>query len=131
ERENYELVDILEPNEEFSAGKFVELARPLCSGEHCVVCSGTGLYVRALFDEYSEMSPSDSELREKLRSLSPEKLLQDYNTEAFDEQTRSNPVRLLRAIEKSHANSTSPRQPWTAKRIKFGLNIGREALLER
>src|SRR5436190_13669056 len=57
ERENYELVDILEPNEEFSAGKFVELARPLCSGGHCVVCGGTGLYVRALFDEYSEMSP--------------------------------------------------------------------------
>ncbi|MGI8922629.1 MAG: tRNA (adenosine(37)-N6)-dimethylallyltransferase MiaA [Fimbriimonadales bacterium] len=143
-RERYDLIDILDPGDSFSAGQFVSLARPICAEygaerRHSVVCGGTGLYVRALFDEFSEMSGHSEKLREKLRAdlehLGPDALLTSVGIGVGEpsQATKTNPVRLLRYIEK-RLDPRAPSQassPWQARRLKFGLRWDRRALAER
>src|SRR5436305_809189 len=57
----YDLLDIRDPNETFGVGEWVKLAQPIAEehfqkDRHLVVVGGTGLYIRALFEEYAEMS---------------------------------------------------------------------------
>src|SRR5471030_1762482 len=58
---DYRLVDIRNPSEGFGVGEFVTLAQEVLSecweaGKNVVVVGGTGLYMRALFEEYAEMA---------------------------------------------------------------------------
>src|SRR5688572_23240532 len=70
----YELIDIREPDESFGVGEFVQLAnaeleRLFAGGTSAIVVGGTGLYVRALFEEYEAMSgPPDPQLRADLEA---------------------------------------------------------------
>jgi tRNA dimethylallyltransferase len=133
----YDLVNLLEPSESFSVGGFVDLAGRLAAeyraaGRHVVVCGGTGLYVRALFEGYAEMSPSDPELRSRLRAefelLGAEGIASKYGVPAI-----SNPVRLTRAIEKQLQGAAKPTGPVPLdgfRKLKFGLQSGKERLDE-
>ncbi len=143
-RERYDLIDILDPRDSFSAGRFVSMARTLCASyeqadRNTVVCGGTGLYVRALFEGFSEMSGHSEELRANLRSdlehLGPDALLKSVGISVGepDQETKNNPVRLLRYIEKRLDPRAPPQasSPWQARRLKFGLRWDRQALTER
>lgn len=140
----YELLDILEPWESFSVGKFLEMARPLCEryadeGKHCIVTGGTGLYIRALFEEYEEIQkPATSELREYLRKaweeLGPEKLAEQegISIEGLSESFIKNPAHFLRYIERKKMPKASfQRKEWKAEKRKFGLKVPRETLRKR
>ena len=141
----YELIDILEPWDSCTAGRFVSLARPICvreaeAGRHCIVCGGTGLYVRALFEEYTEMGPPPNvELRKRLqddlRRHGPNELLrrEGINPEEAPREALANPVRLVRLIEqrRSVTPEADPQPAWRARRFKFGLRLPREALQKR
>jgi tRNA dimethylallyltransferase len=139
----YDLVDILDPADNYTAGRFVQDADPLLHGylergRHAVVCGGTGLYVRALWEGYEAMSPADAALRESLR--------QDFDNLPTDEILRregiseadlsydvlSNPQRLLRFLEKRRLpNEPRSRTAWLSGHPKFALDIGREQLVGR
>ncbi|WP_378952528.1 tRNA (adenosine(37)-N6)-dimethylallyltransferase MiaA [Pelosinus sp. sgz500959] len=80
ERSNihHHLIDILEPNEDFSVVEFKERASQHITqinqqGHIPVLAGGTGLYVKALLEGYQfNPTPSDEELRNKLDLLAKE-----------------------------------------------------------
>lgn len=131
EPERYRLIDLKNPEESFGVGEYVlaaqqELESLYGEGRHVVVVGGTGLYVRALFEEYDTMGslpPSDlrdalsemelSELVERLKALSPDV------AETVD---LKNPVRVRRALERILA--PSPSISWRLppfRRIKLAI----------
>ncbi len=71
ERVPHHLVDILEPHESFSAGRFARLARRAIEeihgrGRPAIVVGGSGLYLRALFRGMAPLPEADPATRERL-----------------------------------------------------------------
>ena len=106
----HHMIDIIEPDEAFSVGRFVELADPilrdiLSRGKRVILAGGTGLYVDALI-RGGDFAPTPSTgcrealearaeaegievLMEELRAIDPEAL----------ERSQGNPRRIIRALE--------------------------------
>lgn len=120
--ERYLLLDLKNPDESYGVGEFVQLARKhlaslYAAGRDVVVVGGTGLYIRALFENYDDLadSPPDEvraalmerERIEGLPSLSSE--LRALAPEVADRTDLANPARVRRALERLH--SPSPRIP--------------------
>ena len=106
----HHMIDILEPDEDFSVGRYVEMATPivediLARGKTAIIAGGTGLYVDNLI-KGGEFAPTPATgCREKL-----EERLQKEGLEALIEELRSidpvalqksqnNPRRIIRALE--------------------------------
>lgn len=114
----YELIDIKDPEEAFGVGEWVRLASKLLTELHrenrnAVIVGGTGFYIRALLERYTEMSSSPpAELRERLMAVELEggleALLQQLNQIAPNAKVdRKNPVRVRRAIERALSEPTN------------------------
>lgn len=140
----YELIDILDPWETFSVGQFLNLAKPICisaqeSNRDVVVVGGTGLYIRALFDEYQDISPpADKEYRayliSRLKEIGNEELIkeQGLNIQEIPEQVFKNPLHLIRFIErKKNAKPPEKDFEWDVVKKKFCLNMPVELLNKR
>lgn len=75
---SHHLIDILEPQADFSVVDFISIASPLISvinrkGKIPILAGGTGLYVKALLEGYQfNPTPSDELLRVKLEGLAKE-----------------------------------------------------------
>lgn len=133
----YRLLDIKHPDEAFGVGEFVQLAHAICldhweKQQSLVFVGGTGLNVRALFEEFTDMlAAPDAELRAELNarleqnglgSLVHElKLLDEH---AYARVDRANPVRVIRAIERAKGDKTavSFKMP-SFQRTKFALEV--------
>ncbi len=64
----HHLIDVLEPEEAYSAGEFARRAREAIEeiqgrGRVAIVVGGSGLYLRALFQGMSPLPPSDPQMR--------------------------------------------------------------------
>lgn len=143
DRTRYALLDLVEPSEDFSVGAWLRHALPLLDrlfgeGRNVVVVGGTGLYIRALMDEWSDLrAPAPTEVREELRQEFAEKgldamvqRLRGYGgAEGVDVR---NPARVLRALERvaSPSEPLEVRLPPFVKR-KFGMDMPVAALLTR
>lgn len=71
-RARHHLIDILEPGQPYSAGRFARDARGVMSrledeGRPYVITGGSGLYVRALVEGFSEIPPVDPVISQRLR----------------------------------------------------------------
>ena len=71
----HHFVDILNPDENYSAGQFKKNAEKVIrklhsNGKRAIVTGGTGLYINALARGLSMAAPSDPEIREKLQKRS-------------------------------------------------------------
>jgi len=131
----YLLLDLKDPNEPFGLGEFVrlahkELVRLYEEGQSAVVVGGTGLYIRALFEQYDNMAEAaDPELRraleQRLQSDGLDKLVLELEALAPDVAKSTdlrNPVRVTRALERLCA--TGPRLRYELpnfRQIKFAL----------
>ena len=65
------MIDILNPSEEYSAGRFAREAESIIrneavNGKPLILCGGTGLYFRALSEGYNDRPQSDPAIRDKL-----------------------------------------------------------------
>lgn len=130
-RGDYALIDIKSPNEGYGVGEFVqdashELARIYEQGKHAIVVGGTGLYIRALFEEYRDLAPAPSpDLRETLRTAPLIELLAELDRLSPGHKVdRHNRIRVQRALEKALA-PTAPiefRLP-AFRKVKLGLEI--------
>lgn len=74
----HHLIDIINPDEPFSAGKFVVEAKKIIAEMHSqhklpIVCGGTGLYIKSLINGIANIPDIDPELKIKLQSLADEK----------------------------------------------------------
>ena len=106
---NYRLLDIRNPDEDFGVGEYVVLAAEILeelfeARQHAVICGGTGLYIRALVEQYQDLMPSpDPELRKALASISLDEALAKLKVlapEAAATVDQNNGVRVKRALEK-------------------------------
>ena len=106
-RVTHHLLDVVEPDQEMTAARFVELAdRAIADvaarGKPAIVCGGTGLYVRALLLGLFEGPPASPELRAELATLDVAALraeLERVDPAAAARIDRRDAKRMIRALE--------------------------------
>ncbi len=113
DRSRYALIDIKDPNEWFSVGEWIELVRveleqASINQQDVLIVGGTGLYIRALFEGWSDLQPPPSlELRHELdERIKKEglpavfRLLNKLDHAVAQRIDQYNPARVRRAMEK-------------------------------
>jgi tRNA dimethylallyltransferase len=100
----HHLIDVAEPDEVFSAAKFVEQADEVIAGakSRLVATGGTPMYFRTLFAGLFQGPSADEKLREKLRGIPGEELHAQLLRVDPDAARRIHPrdsKRLIRALE--------------------------------
>ena len=114
-RVEHHLIDILNPDEEFSAGKFAEISKSIiydiiARGKIPVVAGGTGFYIKALFEGLSSISDIENEKRLVIRSELNDLLIKNgkeflfemllqSDSESAEKYSDKNPRRVIRALE--------------------------------
>ncbi|HEX2686392.1 MAG TPA: tRNA (adenosine(37)-N6)-dimethylallyltransferase MiaA [Kofleriaceae bacterium] len=146
----HHVIDVVRPNEDMTAQRFVELAdraiaEVTARGKPVIVCGGTGLYVRALLLGLFSGPPASPELRAELTELARQRGTAALHAElvrvdpvAAAKIDKNDGKRIIRALEvfrmtgepmsvhqaKHDHRSTPPRYP--ARLV--GLSPDREAL---
>jgi len=115
----HHLIDLIDPDQEFSVAEYIDLARPLIEqidrrGRLPCVVGGTGLYIKALLGGLAQVPAAEPELREMLhakeKNSGPGTLhreLQKIDPVAAGQIHPNNLVRIVRALE-IHALSGQP-----------------------
>ena len=147
----HHLVDILDPEEPYSAGEFARRARPLIDDvrqrdRSPILVGGSGLYLRALLEGLSPIPRSDPQVRAALdRRCSQEGLpalygeLQAVDPETARRLASGDRQRILRALEVAQSSgrklsSWIRDRPLGGKRLdafKLGLTLPRSILYDR
>jgi tRNA dimethylallyltransferase len=141
----HHLVDIIDPDEPFSLGAWLDLAVAALEditarGGVPVVVGGTGQYVWALLEGWRvPRVPPDPALRSRLATLPPEDLraeLEQVDPEAFTFVQPGNLRRIIRALEVYHATGKPfshwrTRQPPSFEWTAIGLSWTRQDLYAR
>lgn len=149
----HHLIDILEPDEQFSAADFARLATELIEkisekGHLPVVVGGTGLYHKALVEGLFPGPGRDQTIRRKLRQEAEEKglshlyqKLKQIDPEYAQKITPQDRVRLIRALEvyyltgkpiSEHFHQTaSPLKNKGFLLFQIGLKLERKELYRR
>lgn len=104
----HHLIDIVEPEYDYSAGDYYRDAKKAIEeissrGKVPIVAGGTGLYFRILLENYNIPEvKTDYELREKLNALEKDVLLEKLKTidfETFEKVKDANKRRIVRTLE--------------------------------
>jgi len=107
----HHMIDIVDPAEPFSVGRYVEMADPvvqdiLSRGKTCVVCGGTGLYAESLMAGRSFAPYPETGRRQALEQLAERegieavlKLLRQVDPESAARLHPSDRRRIIRAVE--------------------------------
>jgi tRNA dimethylallyltransferase len=147
----HHLIDVVWPDEEFHAARYVELAEAAVQGirlqgKHPVLVGGTGLYIKALTDGLLDAPGADPELRKRLHAQAKGEGSDALHAELAkvdpESAARLHPndlVRVVRALEVFHQTGKplSRLQDEHGFRtggyrtLKIGLNCERETLYER
>jgi tRNA dimethylallyltransferase len=101
------MIDVVKPDEDYSVGDFeVEVNKILHekeeNAENIILVGGTGLYIRAITDGFSDLPTKDEKIRKDLEKKSLEELqeiLKALDLQAYNEIDLNNKLRLVRAIE--------------------------------
>ena len=139
------MIDIVEPEVEYSAGLYVKEARKciddiLSRGKSPIIAGGTGLYFRILLEQYDLPEvPPNYQLREELKKLDSTELhsiLRDLDSEAADKIYENDKKKLLRYIEiiKSTGKKISEASGISEPEFDvewIGCNFPRDILYER
>ncbi len=146
----HHLLDIIDPDEELTAGAYSRLARKILvdirdRGRLPIVVGGTGFYLRALFDGLSPAPGRDEQLRCRLRKVAgrrPGALHRYLKARDLSAARRIHPndhQKLIRAIEmmalaarSASATQSLPRAPMEGFTVlKLGLAPERQKLYEK
>lgn len=149
----HHLIDFLDPNENYSAGKFVEDAEKLIKkishkGKIPIICGGTYFYIKSLIDGLFEEGNTNQEsdirkkLNEEYEKYGIEKLqeeLKKYDLETYNRIELDNPHRIIRALEYyfrtgekiSLAYNLRNAQKSHYKTIYFAIDYPRDILYNR
>jgi tRNA dimethylallyltransferase len=107
----HHLLDVVHPNEEMTAQRFVELADAAIAditarGRTAIICGGTGLYVRALLLGLFAGPPADPDVRAELTAVARTRGLAALHAElaavdptAAAKIDRNDEKRIIRALE--------------------------------
>ena len=147
----HHMIDLIDPNQEFSVAEFVDQARPLIadiSARGCIPCvvGGTGLYIRALLGGLADLPNGDDALRQYLHQREQQegegtlyRHLQTVDPVAAQAIHPNNLVRIVRAIEVFELTGKRMSDLKDAHQfgqknydvIKFSYNFPREELFAR
>lgn len=131
----HHLLDVVQPDETFSAAQFKELAQKTVDdirarGKVPFIVGGTGLYVDALLYDYQFKDAPDPQLRTQLTQLSIDALQEKLiELEIPFPQNNRNPRHLIRAIETGGVEGV--RSDLNPNTLLLGLTIDREVLREK
>lgn len=142
----HHMIDIVEPNEEFSVGEYVKQAKKIIAeiferNKVPIVVGGTGLYVKALTQNYDfGNTEKNLEIREKYKKILKEKgneflfnILNEKDPEIAKKIHVNDTKKIIRALEKIENKKNLEKdleiQDW--KYLIFGLNLPREELYRR
>lgn len=116
----HHLIDVLEPDDDCSVGRFVEMAEPVIEdissrGKLPILCGGTGLYVDSLIKGAAfEDNSCDEEYRNYLWQIAEEngaehlhRLLAEADKTAAETIHPNNVKRVVRALEFYHTTGKS------------------------
>ena len=147
DRLDYRLVSCVSIDEEFSAGRYAELAhreidRLVEEGRTPIVVGGTGLYLRAALTDLDLRPPPDPDLRaeleEELAELGPASLHGRLSTATGQAVHPNDRKRIVRALElelMGNAPHQHSDELWSEHLRRpaalFGLTMNRDALIER
>lgn len=146
----HHLIDILEPDESYSAGDFARRARTAIAdiegrGKVALVVGGSGLYLRALFEGLKELPRHQPEVRKALQAeLESEGLARLYaelgaiDPESAERLRPGDTQRILRALE-VYRSSGKTLSWWLRQdsgearieRLMIGLTLPRTILYDR
>lgn len=125
----HHLVDVADPTEPFTAGRFVKEAAAVLSdlarrGAPAIIVGGTGLYIRSLVRGLAPLPPRDESLRRTWEALAAARgrehvhgLLSQVDPVAARAIPANNLQRVLRALE-IHALTGRPLSDWQAKETR-------------
>jgi len=142
----HHMIDIVNPSEAYSTGKYIEAVVPIIEGLHKteripVVVGGTGLYIKAMTKGIFSGPSADWTLREYLLSMEKEEngslynYLKEIDPEAAEKITPNDTRRIIRALEvclKSKETLSEMQKkltrPLPYEFIKIGLSRERKEL---
>ncbi len=147
----HHLLDLVDPDEPFTAGDWSRLAREALAGVTArgrlpIIAGGTGLYLRALLDGLFPAPAVDAALRERLRGLAARRgpaalarLLGRLDPQAAAGIHANDVSKVVRAVEVSWAARRPLTEQWTAGRdalmgyrvLRLGLASPRQRLYDR
>ena len=148
----HHLIDIVNPDEQFSVARYCECAKQAidsihAKGKPAVMVGGTGLYVDSLVNniQFSEIEP-DEEYRAKMDALADEKgnehiynMLMEIDSESAKKISVSDRKRIIRALEVYHLtgktitwhNEQSKSVPSPYNTTMFAIDVEREVLYDK
>lgn len=141
----HHLIDVAEIDEPFDVAKFLALAKRADTeirsrGRIPIYCGGTGLYFKALVSGIGDGPKADPLLRRELEGMPLTQLLEEIEArdpETFTRLDRSNPRRVIRAVEVIRLTGkkySAQRSNWDDKNQGgnwFGLQRDRANLVGR
>ena len=143
----YRMVSVVPVEEEFSAGRYAELAHPeidalVDEGRLPIVVGGTGLYLRAALTDLDLRPPPEGELRERLErelaEVGPESLHGRLSPDTARTVHPNDRKRIVRALELELMGKpphTGSEELWSDQLRRptalFGLTMDRDTLVER
>ncbi len=148
----HHLIDIINPDEQFSVARFCECAKEAIDSIHAkgkpvVMVGGTGLYVDSLVNniQFSEID-ADEAYRSKMNLLAEENgneyihnMLMDIDRESAEKISVADRKRIIRALEVYHLtgrtitwhNEQSRSVPSPYNTTMFAIDTDREALYDK
>lgn len=147
----HHLIDIKEPDEDFSVAEFQQLVRNLITeiasrGKLPMIVGGTGLYIQSVIYDYQfSESPSDENYRKRLEQMASSEgvevvhnLLKQVDPQSAEKIHPNNVRRVIRALEVYHSSgktATESQEKQAGELIYdtalIGLTMDRDILYER
>lgn len=141
----HHMVDIVEPEFEYSAGLYKKQAKDVISqillrGNVPIICGGTGLYIDILLKNYDlPESEANRELRNELTQLDTanlEDMLKNLDIDAFASIDKNDRKKMIRAIEIIKTTNKPLSQTRGMNKSEYnvewiGKNFDRKTLYER
>ena len=147
----HHMIDIVEPDEDFDAVRFADMARQKVMQLHqkgimTFVVGGTGLYIKALLQGLFQSNPVDPQIRERLMQEAADNgsrrlydHLQQVDPDTADRLHPNDAYRIVRALEtiestgrpisEHHQDHGFADEPFEA--LKICLQMGRQTLYDR
>lgn len=140
----HHLLDVADPNEEFSVGKYSMLAKEKIKEiferkKVPIMVGGTGLYINALKNNFDfGNAEKNEEIRKKYEKILNEKgkdflfdVLKEKNPVRGEKIEKNDTKRVIRALEiEENKKESEKQQPDCYEYIIFGLNADREKIYE-